>query len=403
MDNALIHNTLIQLIASSKSQKKFLDTDTLFYSENDFLNIIDRECARSDQYGHNFMLVTFQLDQGSEQASRMLTVLASRLCLSDVAGWVNEHYLGVLLSGVQEMQGTQYFLNSITHLFRQRYESADMPLHQVHHYPLDWHPELEREWYQVAQENMVSDTVQYLHAEERGAVLESPPSLDHLLIQAMPWWKRATDIVGASIGLLLLSPLFLLVAIYIKSISKGKVLFTQPRVGYLGKTFTIFKFRTMESNIDTSKHQHYVAELLKNGKPMYKLEDTDPKVIPYGNILRKTGIDEFPQLINVLRGEMSLVGPRPDVLYAVKNYYSWYHTRSDAYPGLTGLWQVSGKNNTSYEQMMALDVAYSRNIRFWLDLKIILSTPISILAQVKQALFTPKNPLGECKETPQES
>ncbi|MCP4697877.1 MAG: sugar transferase [Gammaproteobacteria bacterium] len=205
-----------------------------------------------------------------------------------------------------------------------------------------------------------------------------------LLASAMPWWKRITDVTVSALGLIIVLPLLLVVTAYIKAVSPGPVLFKQKRVGYLGRQFTIWKFRTMEADCDISKHKQYVSELLRKDKPMTK-QDNSPHIIPFGNILRKSCVDELPQLVNVLRGEMSLVGPRPDVPYAVENYQPWHHARTDVFPGMTGLWQVNGKNRTTYNRMMSLDIAYTRQKSFWLDMEILVSTPISIVRQIKTA------------------
>jgi len=392
MDSIVLTETLNKIIATAKEQTgQPTEPGEIIYNETEFNDLIDRECIRADHYKQGFVLVTFKVEQNSEAFQKLRNALAKRLRLSDAAGWVNPQYLGVLLSGIENNEGVHVFINSMHYLLS--IEGAELPEHGIHAYPFDWHPHINEAWERCVEASCEPEAEQAALAMSRGAVLSDPPALNKVMKHAMPWWKRAIDIMGASLGLLILSPLFFAIAVYIKIVSPGPVFFRQPRVGFMGSEFIIWKFRTMEHNADTRKHQHYINELLKNGKPMYKLEDADPQIIRYGNVLRKTGIDEFPQLINVLKGEMSLVGPRPDVLYAVKSYKSWYHARSDAYPGLTGLWQVSGKNNTSYEQMMGLDIYYSRNISFWLEMRIILNTPISILKQVKEAIFQPKNPL----------
>ncbi len=397
MDSTALTETLNKIIFTAKEQNgSMLDEAEMIYDEVEFNEIIDRECVRADHYEQGFVLVTFKVEAGSQQFKELRSALAKRLRLSDVTGWVNPHHLGVLLADMEPSEGAQVFINSMSYLMS--FEQSTLPVHGVHSYPHDWMPHGDDAWKQAAKASAAPQAEQAELALSRGAVLENPPKLDKLMRHAMPGWKRALDIIGASFGILMLSPLFLFVAAYIKIVSPGPIFFRQPRVGFLGTEFIIWKFRTMEHNADIRKHQHYINELLKNGQPMYKLEDADPQIIRYGNVLRKTGIDEFPQLINVLKGEMSLVGPRPDVIYAAKNYKSWYHARSDAYPGLTGLWQVSGKNNTSYERMMSLDIYYSRNISFWTDVKIIFNTPLSILAQVKEAVFQPKNPLSTCTQ-----
>ena len=198
------------------------------------------------------------------------------------------------------------------------------------------------------------------------------------------------DIIGSLVAFIIFSPLFLLIAAIIKIVSPGPIFFQQERIGYGGKKFTFFKFRTMKVNSDASTHQQYYCSLIKGNdnhcSPMAKLDDTNPQIIPFGKLLRKTYLDELPQLINVLRGEMSLVGPRPPIPYEVTEYIKWHNGRFDAMPGMTGLWQVSGKNKLTFEEMVRLDIIYSRNLSFLCDLKIMLLTPVVISSELFESL-----------------
>jgi lipopolysaccharide/colanic/teichoic acid biosynthesis glycosyltransferase len=211
-------------------------------------------------------------------------------------------------------------------------------------------------------------------------------------LRALPVWKRAIDIVGATLGLVLLSPFLLLIAGLIKIVSPGPILFSQMRVGYRGKIFKLWKFRTMHQHADTRAHQKLVSDLIKNGRPMAKLDaKNDPRLIPFAKLLRAAGLDELPQLLNVLRGEMSLIGPRPCIPYEAQQYEPWQRERFEAVPGLTGLWQVSGKNRTTFNEMMRLDIAYAHHVSLWLDVKIILKTVPAIITQVNDSLTKHKN------------
>jgi|WetSurMetagenome_2_1015567.scaffolds.fasta_scaffold18909_3 lipopolysaccharide/colanic/teichoic acid biosynthesis glycosyltransferase len=366
-------------------------TNQLFMNVEDFEIVINRECERSNRFQQSFSLVTFKIVEHNVTSEHLLEALSRRLRISDVAGWLNNEYVGVLLFNTSSRQDASCFIENVHQMLSQ--QGVSLPEHHVHLYPHEWHGDeyhLNLKTHPSSQEISGASNTQVIDLNESKVKLANIPSFTHLFPTGMPWWKRAIDIIGGICGLLVLSPLFAIVAIYIKAVSPGPVFFRQPRAGYLGKSFIIWKFRTMKVNANVSEHQKYISELLKNGKPMYKLEDVDPQIILHGNALRKTGIDELPQLINVLCGEMSLVGPRPDVFYAIKNYKSWYHARSDAYPGLTGLWQVSGKNNVSYEEMMCLDIKYARNISFWLDIKILFLTPLTVLQQVIARLKTRK-------------
>ena len=199
----------------------------------------------------------------------------------------------------------------------------------------------------------------------------------------IPRWKRALDIVFILLILPLVLPLAVFVAVLIRLVSEGPVLFRQERIGYLGRKFMCFKFRTMFVGSETTAHQGHLQQLMKANVPMIKLDSRgDSRIIPFGRLLRSTGLDELPQLINVLRGEMSMVGPRPCLVYECDNYLPWQRERFNTLPGLTGLWQVSGKNQTTFAEMMQLDISYARKKTLWLDLTIMLKTIPAILAQV---------------------
>jgi lipopolysaccharide/colanic/teichoic acid biosynthesis glycosyltransferase len=205
--------------------------------------------------------------------------------------------------------------------------------------------------------------------------------VEGLLHCRMPVWKRAMDILGSGLGLVLLFPLLLSIAILIKIVSPGPVFYKGERVGYFGKPFKCWKFRTMHAGSHTSAHEHHVIELMKSDNAFGKLDNEDLRIIPFGILLRKTGLDELPQLINVLRGEMSLVGPRPELPYSVQHYTQWQKRRFDAVPGLTGLWQVNGKNRTTFKRMIRWDINYIQRRSFWLDFKVLLKTVPAIVMQ----------------------
>lgn len=202
----------------------------------------------------------------------------------------------------------------------------------------------------------------------------------------VPSWKRVLDALVILAALPVVVPVALLIAMMIKLVSRGPVLFRQERIGYYGQPFTIYKFRTMKANAPTATHQEHLKDLMKSSKPMTKMDSTDPRVIPGGAILRATGLDELPQLINVLRGEMSMVGPRPCTPYEYEQYSPWHSRRLEALPGLTGLWQVSGKNKLSFEQMIQLDIHYAEQSSIWLDVKIMLKTFPVLVSQLREAV-----------------
>ena len=202
--------------------------------------------------------------------------------------------------------------------------------------------------------------------------------------------KRSMDVAGSAMLLLLLSPVLAFIALAIKFTSKGPVLFEQQRLMQFGKRFRCLKFRTMFVNCNSKIHQEYVQQFI-SGKMVETVTDrsaptvfkitNDPRVTPIGRILRKTSLDELPQLWNVLRGEMSLVGPRPPVPYEFEIYQLWHRRRVlEVKPGITGLWQVSGRSRTQFDDMVRLDLRYLQTWSVWLDLKILLATPWAVFS-----------------------
>ena len=202
--------------------------------------------------------------------------------------------------------------------------------------------------------------------------------------------KRAMDVGGSLFLLVLLSPVFFVIAAAIKLTSKGPVLFQQQRIGEHGTPFTFLKFRSMYMNNDSSEHKEYVRQLIAgqaakhpangDGDGVFKLTN-DSRITRVGSFLRRTSLDELPQFINVLRGEMSLVGPRPPIPYELEAYATWHRRRVlEAKPGITGLWQVHGRSRVSFDDMVRLDLRYARQSSPWLDLKILLQTPKAIIA-----------------------
>ena len=185
------------------------------------------------------------------------------------------------------------------------------------------------------------------------------------------FFKRSIDVICSIIGLISLSPIFLIVSILIRLESKGEIIFKQKRVGLNGEEFEIYKFRSMVANAEELKEK--LAEENEMSGPMFKMKD-DPRITKVGKFIRKTSIDELPQLINVVKGEMSLVGPRPSLPKEVAEFEEWMNERLLVKPGLTCYWQVSGRNNIDFEDWMKLDIKYVRERNFWLDIKLILKT-----------------------------
>ena len=199
----------------------------------------------------------------------------------------------------------------------------------------------------------------------------------------VPLWKRGLDVACIAAAAPLLVPLGLVIALMVKLVSPGPVLFKQQRIGYRGRRFLCLKFRTMAVNSETDRHADHVIDLMKSGRPMEKLDAAgDSRLIRGGRLLRSCGLDELPQLINVLRGEMSLVGPRPCIAYEFESYEPWHRQRLETLPGLTGFWQVNGKNRTTFEEMIDLDLYYVKHKSLLLDLSIMARTIPAIVQQV---------------------
>src|SRR5438876_2152578 len=202
-------------------------------------------------------------------------------------------------------------------------------------------------------------------------------------VQMVPGWKSALDITCILLALPIWLPLMILLMMVTRLASPGPIFYRQKRVGLGGRHFSIWKFRTMKVSAETQSHERYLEELIHVNCPMTKLDAYgDPRLEPFGRILRASGMDEMPQIFNVLCGEMSLVGPRPCTPNEFAHYELWQRERVNGLPGLTGYWQVNGKNKTTFNEMIAMDLFYLKNISIVLDLKIMLKTCTVIAAQL---------------------
>ena len=355
----------------------------------EFAQILNRERDRADRTNQEFSLIVFEVgfENGKSASARYLVpILEHRIRSTDDIGWLEDGRLGVILPHTTP-EGAWKFIDNV----RTAYEgSLPPPDCQVYSYPSWWLPtgngRSSRKPHadQGTAPQAGSDVSGMLSTSTAAAdSVRSVEELESQFLCRIPCWKRAIDILGSLFALIILTPLFLLVALFIKLVSPGPLFFRQERVGYLGRTFTIWKFRTMHVNADTAVHQEYLKTLINNEIEMTKLDNgKDNRIIPFGGIMRAAGIDELPQLINVLVGDMSLVGPRPCLPYEAREFHPWQTRRFDTVPGLTGLWQVNGKNRTTFKEMMRLDIAYTKKRAFWLDMKIFLKTIPAIVDQV---------------------
>jgi lipopolysaccharide/colanic/teichoic acid biosynthesis glycosyltransferase len=200
---------------------------------------------------------------------------------------------------------------------------------------------------------------------------------------AIPAWKRMIDLGFCCCALPILALATFFIAALMSIASPGPIFFRQERVGYMGRRFHLYKFRTMHVGADTSNHAAYFTGLMNTNAPMQKLDARgDSRLIPFGWLLRASGMDELPQILNVFKGDMSVIGPRPCIPYEYENYSLPQRTRFHARPGLTGLWQVSGKNRTTFDRMIQLDIQYAVEKSLKLDMKILLLTVPAVLSQV---------------------
>ncbi|HEX71762.1 MAG TPA: exopolysaccharide biosynthesis polyprenyl glycosylphosphotransferase [Candidatus Hydrogenedentes bacterium] len=212
---------------------------------------------------------------------------------------------------------------------------------------------------------------------ESDAVAQTRP-MNALLARPFPRWKRLLDIAGALVGILLFGPVMIAIALAIKLTSPGPALFRQQRGGLGGRPFTVYKFRTMCVDAEAKK-----AALLRFNErqgPAFKMKH-DPRITPIGRILRKTSLDELPQFFNVLEGDMSLVGPRPLPVEENRQCERWHHARLDVKPGITGIWQITSRDESCFDRWVRLDMQYIRALSFWTDLKLLFMTVPAVLSR----------------------
>jgi lipopolysaccharide/colanic/teichoic acid biosynthesis glycosyltransferase len=340
-----------------------------------FRSVLVRERKRADRSSERFILLLVDLKEQADTPVRIAAAeaLTAAKRETDVMGWFEDGcVLGLLLPQIGAFDASSV-------------------------------PELERRVRRELSKRVDADSVAsilmkvHVHPELQESAVASLESIDPLLgdfrtprnrTSFSAGLKRCLDVLG-SIGLLALaSPLMLIIAVLIKVTSKGPVFFRQQRIGQRGRAFTMLKFRSMRPDAGNAIHKDYVTWFIKSsgdvkdaaGVGVFKITN-DPRITTIGRILRNTSLDEFPQFINVLRGEMSLVGPRPPLPYEVEQYKPWHLRRVlEAKPGITGLWQVTGRSRTTFDEMVRLDIRYARSISLWKDIKILLATPKAVIS-----------------------
>lgn len=352
------------------------------FAEESFIRLLSLERRRTERSRRQFVLMLLDARGIPEQEKRekVLLNLASGVSSSiretDVRGWYEKGcIMGVILT---QIGPTEEDLDKVLNAVQIRVGAAlrtELTLRQAneihisfHVFPEKWHcegPDCAADW------KLYPDLLR----------VDGFNRLPRAI-------KRAMDVACSTMALIFLSPLFVLISVAIKLTSEGPVLFQQQRIGQYGVSFTFLKFRSMYFGNDPKIHQDYVTSFISadpdsvshpdDGKLVYKLRN-DPRVTPLGSFLRKTSLDELPQFFNVLRGEMSLVGPRPPIAYEFNSYDRWHRSRLlEMKPGITGLWQVSGRSQTTFDEMVRLDLRYASAWSLWLDVKILLKTPRAV-------------------------
>lgn len=356
-------------------------TDTSILTEGSFGRMIALERKRTERSQKPFLLMLLDTglcvpsDKNGKVLHKILSALSSSTRETDVLGWYKNNFvIGVMFTEIV-IDDKNSILSTVlarvsgalrNNLGLEQFSQINISLHL---FPEDWNQETRQ---RPGNSTLYPDLLKRDNTKRvfRGL-------------------KRMMDIVGSLLALTLSVPVFVAIAIAIKTSSKGPVLFRQQRIGQYSVPFTFLKFRSMYINNDASVHKEYVRELIAgqpdrdptngNGKGTYKLTE-DVRITPVGRFLRRTSLDELPQVFNVFKGEMSLVGPRPPLAYEVEAYNIWHRRRLlEAKPGITGLWQVNGRSRVKFDEMVRLDLRYARTWSPWLDIKILVRTPWAVL------------------------
>lgn len=352
-------------------------------SVEEFRAILERERARSDRSGDRLSLVVFDAEIFERQETNehlLIKVLYTRIRPTDEVGWFDKAKVGVVLPDTQPL-GARKLAEEIC---RKISVKIQPPPYEVYTYPFEKIGAFKNRSQDIFSEEK-DKTVE--NVEERASknieamkFNNNAGRIEQFLVPRIPLWKRWIDIVCSLFGLIVLFPIIFLIAILIKVMSPGPIFFKQKRVGYLGKPFLCYKFRSMHVNSDEGVHTNYLRDCIDTEKPLAKLDGDDSRIYSFGNLLRKSCLDELPQLFNVLKGEMSIVGPRPEIYNILPMYDQWCKKRFDTIPGITGSWQINGKNTTTFNIMMREDIDYVLKKSFWYDTKIILKTFPAVLS-----------------------
>jgi len=352
-------------------------------SEKIFISILYSERKRTDRSEKPFLLTLLDIHNIKPGDSYPLILHGIELALlkskreTDICGWYEYgSKIGIIFTDIDsiEIQGAREAISAKI----RRNLSENIPPEIMAELSVVFH------YYPEKHDNTSTKT----NVFER--TLYPDFHLDHQAKRSGHFIKRAIDLAGSSLAILLFLPVFCFISILILLTSKGPVLFRQERLGQFGKKFIFLKFRSMQVDSDDAIHREYIKKLITENKaseensdglqmPVYKIQN-DPRITPIGAFLRMTSLDELPQLLNVFKGEMSLVGPRPAIPYELESYDIWHRYRLlQVKPGITGLWQVTGRSSTTFDEMVRLDLKYIHEWSLWLDIKILLRTPWAVI------------------------
>jgi len=378
-----VSSTKIKLVKSHSVKADVFDGIQGFYNEDYFNRMLSLERKRTQRSRKPFLMMLLDISRLVNPHPNLVVinsigrVLDAGIRETDVRGWYRKgRVIGVLFTELESACGAvrdkifaKLLLSLAGEIDRQDLEKIDVTFHA---FPED-------------QDKGNGNGNGHFNLKLYKDLLEG--NRNNGLSRKM---KRLMDIVGSLLALILFSPIILAVAAAVKCTSEGPVLFRQQRIGQWGETFTFLKFRSMQVMQAENPHKAYIEKFIRENQsangtageeaPVFKLTD-DPRVTPVGRFIRKTSLDELPQLFNVLRGEMSLVGPRPPVPYEFEIYDVWHRMRMlTVKPGITGLWQVCGRSSTNFDEMVRLDLKYVTDWSLWQDIKIILRTPWAVIA-----------------------
>ena len=354
--------------------------DRTILSEDTFHRMISLERRRTERSRKPFLLMLVEIgnqlpvEANGKILEHILAALSLTIRETDITGWYkNRSVVGVMFTEIifdDRAVMLSTMLNRVSDTLRNSLNASEFSQIGItfHLFPEEWNDQMPIQ---------LSNPTLYPDIKSRDK--------DKKTLRVL---KRIMDIAGSLAALLIFSPAFILIAILVKLTSKGPIIFKQDRLGQHGKSFKFFKFRSMYTDSNHKIHQEFMKSVISgnhdgnaNGetKPVYKMT-SDPRITKIGKFLRKTSLDELPQFFNVLRGDMSLVGPRPPLAYEYQEYDIWHRRRVlEVQPGITGLWQVKGRSRVSFDDMVRLDLQYVRGWSLWLDIQILVRTPAAIL------------------------